>query len=429
MPKATTTTLKAALLPSPALFDVTTIAAKNVDGAIERVALDQLELAPNARRDISQDGIERLAAMLCRTGQLVPCIGHRASPAAAIVLYDGQRRLLAARASHRLAGGEGFEGLEPVQSLIVLLLDHHPAPDEIRRIQAQVNNAREDLSLADQQEQLARLLGGPRRTPGGRPDRRRVRRPRHLAAQGPQPAPPAHPPGRDPRPRRRAPERRAAVGDDGKPPRRHAPGRTRAHRRGRQTDHLKRPARQGPARPRRVRAPHRDRGRAHLRGADRRRRHARRRRADRARPRPPHPRQPPATRRHPRRQPRQARRRARHAQRPRPSEGAQAPDHTRDPRPRPRRPLRVRARTRPGLRRRHLGRRPRVHRSTSPATRSTPAATSPPATRRSSPAPGSTTPSSATPPSRTAGESSRRAHAKPTRPAPTSASDTTSAPG
>ena len=41
-----------------------------------------------------------------------------------------------------------------MQSLIVLLLDHHPAPDEIRRIQAQVNNAREDLSLADQQEQL-----------------------------------------------------------------------------------------------------------------------------------------------------------------------------------------------------------------------------------------------------------------------------------
>ena len=64
MPKATTTTLKAALLPSPALFDVTTIAAKDVEGTIERVALDQLELAPNARRDISQDGIERLAAML-----------------------------------------------------------------------------------------------------------------------------------------------------------------------------------------------------------------------------------------------------------------------------------------------------------------------------------------------------------------------------
>jgi ParB-like chromosome segregation protein Spo0J len=154
MPNPTTTAVNPALLPSPALFDVTTIAAKDVEGAIERIALDDLELAPNARRDISQDGIERLAAMLMRTGQLVPCIGHRTAPAAPVVLYDGQRRLLAAKASHRLAGGAGFEGLEPVRSLIVLLLRHHPAPDEVRRIQAQVNNAREDLSLADQQEQL-----------------------------------------------------------------------------------------------------------------------------------------------------------------------------------------------------------------------------------------------------------------------------------
>jgi hypothetical protein len=154
MPDPATTTVSPALLPSPALFDVTTIAAKDVEGAIERVALDRLELAPNARRDISQEGIERLAAMLMRAGQLVPCIGHRAEAAAPVVLYDGQRRLLAANASHELAGGDGFEGLEPVRSLIVLLLDHRPAPDEVRRIQAQVNNAREDLSLADQQEQL-----------------------------------------------------------------------------------------------------------------------------------------------------------------------------------------------------------------------------------------------------------------------------------
>jgi hypothetical protein len=147
-------TINPALLPSPALFDVTTIAAKDVEGMIERVALDDLELAPNARRDISEEGIERLAAMLCRTGQLVPCIGHRADDAAAVLIYDGQRRLLAARASHQLAGADGFEGLQPVQSLIVLLLDHQPASDEIRRIQAQVNNAREDLTLADQQEQL-----------------------------------------------------------------------------------------------------------------------------------------------------------------------------------------------------------------------------------------------------------------------------------
>ena len=69
------------------------------------------------------------------------------------VIYDGQRRLLAAQASAQLAGREGYEDLTPLQSLIVLLLDHEPNADEIRRIQAQANQ-RESLSLVDQQEQL-----------------------------------------------------------------------------------------------------------------------------------------------------------------------------------------------------------------------------------------------------------------------------------
>jgi hypothetical protein len=143
-----------ALRPEPALFDVTTVAPARADGTLERVALEHLQLAPNQRRQIARDGIERLAGMLCRTGQLVPCIGHRPDPARPlVVLYAGQRRLLAARASHQLAGSDGFEGLAPVRSLIVLLLDHAPAVDEIRRIQAQ-ENQREDLSLADQQEQF-----------------------------------------------------------------------------------------------------------------------------------------------------------------------------------------------------------------------------------------------------------------------------------
>jgi hypothetical protein len=55
--------------------------------------------------------------------------------------------------SEELAGAEGYEGLVPVQSLIVLLLDHEPGAGEIRRIQAQANQ-RESLSLVDQQEQL-----------------------------------------------------------------------------------------------------------------------------------------------------------------------------------------------------------------------------------------------------------------------------------
>ena len=90
-----------------------------------------------------------------RTGQLIPCIGHRPDPKEpTVLLYDGQRRLLAAKASHELSGTEGFEGLAPVRTLIVLLLDHTPTPDEIRRIQAQANQ-REELSLLDQQQQFA----------------------------------------------------------------------------------------------------------------------------------------------------------------------------------------------------------------------------------------------------------------------------------
>ena len=69
-----------ALLPDPALFDVTTVAAQRVGGTLERVALEHLELAPNQRRDIAPESIETLAAMLARTGQLVPCIGYRPDP-------------------------------------------------------------------------------------------------------------------------------------------------------------------------------------------------------------------------------------------------------------------------------------------------------------------------------------------------------------
>jgi ParB-like chromosome segregation protein Spo0J len=141
-----------ALLPRPALFDVT-IADTPIDRRIERIPLEEIELAANARRDISQEGIERLAAMLCRTGQLIPCIGHRPAADGPVVIYDGQRRYLAAKTSHELAGSDGYEGLQPIRSLIVLLLDHEPGADEIRRIQAQANQ-REQLSLVDQQEQF-----------------------------------------------------------------------------------------------------------------------------------------------------------------------------------------------------------------------------------------------------------------------------------
>ncbi len=157
MPSTTThpagAAYRGALLPDPALFDVTAVARRAVEGTIERVALGKIELAPNARRVISEDGIARLAQMLCRSGQLVPCIGYRSDPAGPTVLYDGQRRYLAARKSHELSGTEGFEALKPIRSLIVVLVDHEPAVEEIRRIQAQAN-AREDLSPVDQQDQF-----------------------------------------------------------------------------------------------------------------------------------------------------------------------------------------------------------------------------------------------------------------------------------
>ena len=226
-----------ALLPDPALFDVTTVSKAPVEGSIERVELDALELAPNARREISREGIERLAGMLMRTGQLVPCIGHRPGPAEPrTVIYDGQRRLLAAQASRELAGADGYEGLAPVQSLIVLLLDHGPSADEIRRIQAQANQ-RESPVAPRPAGAAARLLGSPRRATGGRPDRRRVRRPRDLAQARAQPPPPARAPRSDPHPRRRAPGRRADLGDDGQPPRRHARDRAAAHRGRCEADH------------------------------------------------------------------------------------------------------------------------------------------------------------------------------------------------
>ena len=88
-----------------------------------------------------------------------------------MLLYDGQRRLLAAKASHELAGTDGFEGLAPVRTPDRRCCSTtSPAPDEISRIQAQANQ-REELSLVDQQQQFAdcwHARAGLRR---GRPDR------------------------------------------------------------------------------------------------------------------------------------------------------------------------------------------------------------------------------------------------------------------
>ena len=145
-----------ALDPAPVLFDLSTVAGDERPVRIERVELEHIELAANPRRAIGEEGIDRLAKMLCSSGQLVPCIGWRPDPdAPKVLLYDGQRRYLAAQASHGLAGSEYMQGLdEPIRSLIVLLLDHAPSPEEIRRLQAHCQQ-REELSLTDQQQQFA----------------------------------------------------------------------------------------------------------------------------------------------------------------------------------------------------------------------------------------------------------------------------------
>jgi ParB-like nuclease domain len=135
-----------------AIFDVGEFTTPRVEGIIERVALDQLELAANPRKDMSPEGLERLAGMMMRFGQLIPAIGRRITPDT-VLLYAGQRRLRAAQLSVDLAGSDGYENLKPISCLIVLLVDYEPSEADIRRIQAQ-ENQREDLSMADQQEQF-----------------------------------------------------------------------------------------------------------------------------------------------------------------------------------------------------------------------------------------------------------------------------------
>ena len=155
--------------------------------------------------------------MLCRTGQLIPCIGHRPSTDGPVLIYDGQRRYLAANASHELADSKGYEGLQPIRSLIVLLLDHEPSADAIRRIQAQANQ-REQLSLVDQQEQFRDCWAA---RAGLREEDRIAAVCADLGISAKRRRRPAGSslPRRDPRTRRRAPRGRGAIGHDGQPPR------------------------------------------------------------------------------------------------------------------------------------------------------------------------------------------------------------------
>jgi hypothetical protein len=71
-----------------ALFDTVELVRHPVRGMLERVPLDQLQLAPNHRKAIDPEGIHRLAHMLASTGQLTPCIGRRVADDR-VMLYAG----------------------------------------------------------------------------------------------------------------------------------------------------------------------------------------------------------------------------------------------------------------------------------------------------------------------------------------------------
>lgn len=126
--------------------------AMRCDQVIEAVPLEQIRLAPNPRKRISDEGLVRLARLMMSVGQKIPAIGRRVSDAE-VLLYEGQRRLLSARRSVELAGSDGFEELKPIGTLCVILLDHEPSQREIRQLQAHAN-AREDLTVQDQQDQF-----------------------------------------------------------------------------------------------------------------------------------------------------------------------------------------------------------------------------------------------------------------------------------
>ena len=418
-----------ALLPSPRPVRCHHGRQGTCRGPIERIALEDLELAPNPRKHISQDSIQSLAALLMRTGQLIPCIGHRPTPnQASVLLYDGQRRLLAAKASHELAGTDGFEGLAPVRTLIVLQLDHEPTPDEIRRIQAQANQ-REQLSLVDQQQQFAdcwQARAGLPTTSGSSRSAPTSASPRsaRTTSAGSSPSPTQI--------RERVAERptgqQLSVTMANRLADMHevAPDLTQAiAKRITSTDLHDSALRDLGAFVHRtiVEDEHTyavriDDG-ALLDAAEQ---------IDRARPK-----LTPTTREQlaadPLLRARQARPGARHAHRPLQDQGAQAQDHSGDPRTRPRRMLRLRPPTRTGLRRRHLGRQSPVHDRPRPRTPRRPPGRSGRSRRdvlrrRHD----STTMNSAPPDRKTASAATHSACAKPRRPTATSDSATTCAP-
>jgi len=150
------TTMTPATTDAARLFDAGKLARRFDSAKLERVPLEEIELAPNPRKRINEEGIDFLSELMMRNGQVTSAIAWRNPKTGKVILYAGQRRLLAARRSHELAGTDGYEDLAPIGALRCMLFagQRPPTQQEITRLQAMENQGREDLSLADLQDQF-----------------------------------------------------------------------------------------------------------------------------------------------------------------------------------------------------------------------------------------------------------------------------------
>ncbi|MBJ7469706.1 MAG: ParB N-terminal domain-containing protein [Solirubrobacteraceae bacterium] len=140
--------------PPTAMFSPTDAAHTPAIGSLEYVALDDIVLADNPRRDIDQDDIDDLARMLLTHGQTKPCGGRRTDDGK-VRIYAGQQRKLAADRTRELVKQDAeWRGSKPISGIWVLLRDDLRSEVEWRRYQAQ-ENAGIPLSFRDEQDMFA----------------------------------------------------------------------------------------------------------------------------------------------------------------------------------------------------------------------------------------------------------------------------------
>ena len=200
--------------PSPVLFDSPLAKTdRSTPGSNASRSRHRARRQPAPRNQRRGDRPAREDALLQRPARAL----HRLAPRprrAEGGPADGQRRYLAAKASHGLAGSEYMQGLaEPIRSLIVLLLDHAPSPEEIGGSRPTASSARNSpwstsSSSSTTAGRRAPACANPTGSPPSAPTWGSPRSARTTsAASSPSPS--------DPRPRRRTTGRRADLRDDG----------------------------------------------------------------------------------------------------------------------------------------------------------------------------------------------------------------------